>query len=356
MKIVVGLSGGVDSSVVACMLKRQGHEVVGVTMKLWSGKYKGGSKDACFSPDEDKDIASAKALCDRLGIEHHVIDCSKEYDDTIIKYFKDSYASGKTPNPCVRCNAEFKFGMLPMMAKKKLGDFDKFATGHYASIELHNGKFYLKKARCNEKDQSYFLSRLSQEQLSMALFPLGRVKSKNTTRRLAKMYGLDVADKPDSMDFYSGDVNELIGKPDQIGNILDQNMNVIGKHNGYWHYTIGQRKGLNVSSLVPLYVTDIKACHNAIVVGPIETAMKDHFKIENINWFVDYSNEANTNKCNIKIRSNGKTHRGYVVKYSIDTTLDDNIIMDEPMFGVTPGQLAVAYDDNGYVVCSGYII
>ena len=117
MKIVVGLSGGVDSSVVACMLKRQGHEVVGVTMKLWSGKYKGGSKDACFSPDEDKDIASAKALCDRLGIEHHVIDCSKEYDDTIIKYFKDSYASGKTPNPCVRCNAEFKFGMLQELLK-----------------------------------------------------------------------------------------------------------------------------------------------------------------------------------------------------------------------------------------------
>lgn len=356
MKIVVGLSGGVDSSVAAALLKEQGHEVIGVTMQLCDKDNPHPGK-GCFCASQLGEIEMAKKVAAQLGISHYVIDCHKEYADIIMKYFHDEYLAGKTPNPCVRCNAEFKFGLLPELIEKEIGPYDKFATGHYARIVNIDGNIRLAIAICKDKDQSYFLSQLTTKQLEKVIFPLGEIKSKEKVRYLARKYGFETADKKDSMDFYSGNKAELIAHNDAftVGDILDLHGNVIGHHNGYWKYTVGQRHGFTVKSTIPMYVVKIISDKNQLVVGPVEEAHKKYFKIKNINWLIDYSDEANTGKCNIKIRSNGKTHRGYVVNYDIDMMLDDNIVMDEPVFGVTPGQLAVAYDDNGYVVCSGYI-
>lgn len=349
MKIAIGLSGGVDSSVAACVLKEQGHEVIGVTMKLWNGKYKGGHKDACFSPDEDKDIEVASNLCRKIGIPYHVFDCSEEYDKTIIEYFRNSYANGTTPNPCVRCNSEFKFGLLPDLASKKLGGFDKFATGHYARIVDVDNRLRLKIASCGFKDQTYFLSKISQSKLANIVFPLGDVESKESVREIAKKYELDMADKADSMDFYSGDISELIGKEDKVG-YVEYNGKVIGTHNGHWHFTIGQRKGFNITDRnapkVPLYVTNINSCHNVISVDTYDNACKSKFKVSNINWFAE---PGDTCVNRIKLRSNGKFHEGRLIHSS------GEVIMNEDVFGVTPGQQMVMYDANDCVVCSGTI-
>ena len=351
MRVVVGLSGGVDSSVAAALLKEQGHDVIGVTMKLWNGKYKGGTKDACFSPHEQDDIDAAKKIADMLGIEHHVIDCADDYDKTIIQYFKDSYINGLTPNPCVRCNAEFKFGLLPLLAEKKLGKFDKFATGHYARVLYSDTAccYSLHMAKCIKKDQSYFLSRLSQDQLSKIMLPLGDFASKAEVRELARKYSFETADKDDSMDFYSGDIAELIDKPDEIGNIVDLNGRILGKHNGFWHYTIGQRHGLNISAAEPMYVVDIKSCHNAVVVGTRDQACKNSFKVKDIRWTTN--DPSMTITVDVKIRSSG--HNLYRCSLGMDGIVT-SIEQDKPMFGVTPGQFAVFYCGD-MVVGSGII-
>ena len=166
MIVAVGLSGGVDSSVAAALLREQGHEVVGITMRLWrEGRYRGGERDACFGPGEAEDIPGSEALCRRLGIEYHVFDCADEYEAVVLDYFRSEYLAGRTPNPCVRCNALMKFGVLPQMARKSGIAFDRFATGHYARIREEHGVFHLLRGADGKKDQSYFLYRLKQAQL-----------------------------------------------------------------------------------------------------------------------------------------------------------------------------------------------
>ena len=260
MKILVGMSGGVDSSVAALLLKEQGHEVVGATMKIWSDeKHKRlapsvkteSCKDACYGPNEKEDIEEARKICEKIGIPFYVFDCSKEYEQIVLDNFKQEYLSGRTPNPCIRCNSLIKFDVLPFIAKKSGLEFDKFATGHYARVEEgENARFMLKKGVNPKKDQSYFLYKLRQDQLSNIIMPLGGYE-KAQIRDIAKNAGLKVYDKPDSQDFYSGDYNELLEVKPAPGDIVDKNGKVLGKHEGIWNYTIGQRKGLGIAHSSP---------------------------------------------------------------------------------------------------------
>ena len=208
-KVLVGLSGGVDSATVAALLKKQGYDVTGVTMAIWGDKkatsHKG-THGACLDSNEKEDIEVATKIAKYLDIPYHVIDCSKEYDDIVLQYFKNEYLSGRTPNPCIRCNSLIKFGVLPLVAKEKGIEFDKFATGHYARVVEKGGIHYLAQGKDKSKDQSYILYKLTQEQLKNILMPLGEY-TKAEVRKLAKDFGLDVADKPDSQDFYEGDYN-----------------------------------------------------------------------------------------------------------------------------------------------------
>jgi len=349
MKIAVGLSGGVDSSVAAVMLKEAGHDVVGVTMKLWrEGRYLGGTRDACFGPHEADDIDRAADFARAIGIGYQVFDCSEEYEQAIIGYFRDTSLKGLTPNPCVMCNAAMKFGLLPRMAQKSGLDFDRFATGHYARIvPAQAGRLAVARAADAKKDQSYFLYRLSQKQLEETVFPLGGM-TKQEVRQIAAARGLAAADKLDSQDFYSGDKGELIGAEDREGDIVDLGGKVLGRHSGFWHYTVGQRKGIGVFGPEPHYVIRLDACRNRVVVGNRQEAFTREFGVEGIKWMAR-AESAEPIVCRVKIRSTGEP-LGPV-------TLDNGICRadGEGLFGVAPGQSAVFYDDEGRIICGGVI-
>ena len=353
MKIIVGMSGGVDSSTTAALLKSRGHDVMGVTMSLWreSSPYKGGEHGGCFGPDEAEDIAAASDLCARIGVPFRVFDCSREYEERIIAYFRNEYLAGRTPNPCVRCNAMMKFGMLPELVRNAGIEFDCFATGHYARVErLPSGRMGLRRAVDLAKDQSYFLCRLSQEQLGWIQFPLGEMR-KSEVRELARSFGLPVAEKHDSQDFYSGDPNELIGEPDRPGEIVEaETGRVLGRHTGYWKYTIGQRKGLGVASTEPLYVTAIDPCHNRVVLGRHEAVIHHRLEADDMNW-VSIIPPEKPIECLLKARS---------VQTPVPCTLTPlpggrvAATFPQGIHAVAPGQAAVFYSDN-LLLAGGFI-
>ncbi len=334
MRIAVGLSGGVDSSVAAALLKEQGHEVVGVTMKLWKpGRYEGGLKDACFGPGENDDVARAEALCRQLGIPYFAFDCSAEYEKVVLEYFRSEYLSGHTPNPCVRCNAFMKFGVLPNLVKKSGIEFDRFATGHYAQIREENSVFHLLQGADETKDQSYFLYRLNQHQLSELCFPLGELR-KTEVRELATKFSLAVKDKPDSQDFYSGDYTELLQTPDHTGNIVDTEGKIVGIHRGFWHYTIGQRKGLGIAAAHPLYVLELNACRNEVVVGSVDDAVSYTLELSDCHWI----SETPSGDAEVKIRS---------VSHSVPCRIDGaKVFVPGGVHAAAKGQSAVLYRDN----------
>ena len=352
MRVVVGMSGGVDSGVAALLLKRAGHDVVGVTMRLWKeGRYAGGTRDACFGPGEADDIESAKAMAERLGMEYHVVDCSDAYEREIGSYFREASRAGLTPNPCVICNARIKFGLLPEMAVASGLQFDRFATGHYARVVARDGRMALLRAVDRRKDQSYFLYRLSQEQLARQMFPLGET-SKQEVREIAANAGLAAAERPDSQDFYSGDRNELVGLPDRPGDVVTTNGRRVAGHNGFWHFTIGQRKGLGLpGGEPPYYVVRIDACRNEVVVGRREELVRTEFRVADVQW----ASAAPTDKpisCGVKIRSTGEPMGG--ATFEPDGPGGGVCRCAEGFVGVAPGQSAVFYDGDA-VLCGGII-
>ncbi len=303
MRIAVGLSGGVDSSVTAALLKEAGHEVIGITMKIWNGdRFHGGRKDACFGPGEADDILRAKRLCAQLDIEYRVFDCADQYQEVVLDYFRREYLAGHTPNPCVFCNAFMKFGLLPRLAAKSGLLFERFATGHYARIVPESDGMALYRGLDHAKDQSYFLHRLSRKQLETLLFPLGEYH-KIQVREMAEKYHLEVKNKPDSQDFYSGDHTELLETPNRIGNLVDTQGHVLGTHNGFWHYTVGQRKGLGIAAKHPLYVLELNACRNEVVVGSADDTLFHFIKVANPNYLSDIP--AAGKMLSVKIRSAG---------------------------------------------------
>lgn len=354
MKILVGLSGGVDSSVAALLLKEQGHEVIGATMSIWRErtdlnlsvmKEKSTcTHGACYGPDEHEDIESARKIAEQIGIPYHVFKCADEYEKIVLENFKDQYLSGRTPNPCIRCNALVKFGVLPFLAKQNGINFDKFATGHYARIEEENGRFILKKAKNPKKDQSYFLYKLKQEQLANIYLPLGEY-TKEEIRELARKGGLDVSEKPDSQDFYEGDYNELLGIEAKKGNIVNLDGKVLGVHNGIWNYTIGQRKGLCISAPEPLYVLELRKDTNEVVVGYKDKTFKKILNAVELNW-ISIEKLTEPMKVTAKIRSTQQPTDATITPIREDCV---KVEFDEYQKSIAIGQSVVFYDGDNVV-------
>jgi len=352
-KIAVGMSGGVDSSVVAALLEEDGHEVIGISMAIFDRSFPvtGDGKHACYGPDEQEDIAVAAAVCRKIGIPFHVIDLRKEYRCHVIEYFRHEYISGRTPNPCIVCNRYLKFGFLLKKAMEAGIDFDLFATGHYAQIVRIDGRHALEKAADRSKDQSYFLYGLTATNLANIIFPLGRM-TKQEVREAARNMGLENADRRESQDFVgSGDYAVFFGNQDASeGDIVDKEGKLLGKHRGIIHYTIGQRRGLGISSQSPLYVIGIDPVHNKLVAGEYEDLFSRGLTVSDLILPL-------SEKCNLPLRAKIKIrlrHR------EADATIYPchgsraTILFDEPQMSVTPGQSAVFYEDD--VVLGGGII
>ena len=355
MKILVGLSGGVDSAVTAYLLKQQGYEVTGAMMSIWDNSLPAPSVkgvDACLGPEDD-DIETVKKIADFLKIPCQIIDCRQEYSKIVLENFKSEYKAGRTPNPCVWCNTYIKFGVLPNAAKKAGISFDKFATGHYANV-IYNETlkmFQLAKAKDVNKDQTYFLYRLNQKILPQVLFPLGNL-TKDKVRKIAKEALLPVAEKPDSQDFYCGDYNNILQFKTKSGNIVDKSGKILGKHSGIWNYTIGKRKGLGLKGGTkdPLYVINILAKQNAIVVGSKEDLYSSSLTAQKVSWS-SIPAPKEPIQAEVKIRQQHAPAKAVITPAENNTA---RITFEEPQMSVTAGQSAVFYKDN--VVLGGGII
>ena len=351
-RVLVGMSGGIDSSVAAYLLKKQGYIVSGVTMSLWKeGRVFHGdfSKDACFSPNKEKEITETREICEKLGIPHTVLDISDLYESTVLKNFKEEYMGGRTPNPCIWCNQKIKFGAMVEYARAAGLEFDYFATGHYARIDHENGRYCLKRGLDPLKDQSYFLYRLSQDQLSHTMFPLGSMTKKDV-RVIDVELGFHPQGHGESQDFYSGSYSDLLDVEPREGDIVDTEGKVLGRHNGIWNYTIGQRKGLGVSAPRPLYVISLDVPHNRVVVGYEERTVNTVVRADQINWVSVPSLEGEAH-LSAKIRSTG-TPVSCAVR--IDEVGRLCATFDVPVKAATPGQSLVVYD-NDRILCGGII-
>ncbi len=353
MKIAVGMSGGVDSSVAALILKEQGHDVVGITMSIWDGSfaYTHSGKNACYGPDEKEDIAEAERICAQLDIPFHVIECSQEYKKIVIEYFKNEYLSARTPNPCIVCNQKIKFGNMLSTAKASGIEFDKFATGHYAKIEYdeETDRHLLKKGADKNKDQSYFLYKLSQQQLAGTLFPLGGM-TKGEVREIARSAGLPVSEKEESQDFYSGDYRELLNVASAEGEIVDMNGRVIGNHKGIWNYTPGQRRGLGIANSEPLYVVRLESSSNRVVAGTKNDICSNSFVVRDINW-IALHRVSRSFTASVKTRS---TQSGDNCVVELINSFSVKVNFTDTGTSISPGQSAVFYD--GDTVIGGGII
>jgi len=357
--VAVGMSGGVDSTMAAYILKKEGYNVIGVTMAIWDASLDIPDLgiSGCYGPGEEKDLKLVKSVCKKLEIEHHIIDLKKEYKENVLNYFCNEYICGKTPNPCVMCNQKIKFGALLQKTKKSGIEFDHFATGHYVRIEQNptTKRFVLKKAVDPKKDQSYFLSYLRQEQLGQLIFPLGE-KTKTEIKKTATELGFkDIAERGESQDFietddYSVLFNEKDIKP---GDIVDVTGKKLGTHRGIIHYTVGQRKGLGVSggNSGVLYVIKIDAQKNTIMVGPEVHLLSKEFTASNMNWIA-------IEKLSSEMKVHAKIRQQHKEAPAIITPLEGGkvkVVFDNPQRAITPGQTVVFYD-NDIVLGGGIII
>lgn len=345
-KVMVGMSGGVDSSVSAALLKQQGYDVVGVTMQIWQeDKEENGT---CCSIDAVED---ARRVANKLEIPFYVLNFKKIFEEKVIKYFISEYLQGRTPNPCIACNKYIKFDEL--LNKAISMNMDYIATGHYAKIEEVNGRFLLKKSFSKTKDQTYVLYSLTQEQLKRTLFPLEGL-NKDEVRKIASELGLIVANKPDSQDIcfvqdndYSKFISENTDSDVLPGNIVDKDGNVLGKHNGIYNYTIGQRKGLGISSNNALYVLDIDLERNEVVIGDESEIYGKELTATNINLISTDKLEKEM-KVNVKIRYGSKEAPATI--FPLENG-DIHVVFDSPQRAITSGQSAVFY--NGDIVVGG---
>ena len=372
------MSGGVDSSTAAALLVEQGYDVIGVTLKLW--------KQDCFSPAQDlfkccgsRAMADVRAVCDHLGIPFHMIDDAEEFQKEVISRFAAEYRAGRTPNPCILCNEHLKFGTLLQRADQFGAQY--VATGHYARVERvvgapstvsascgneprraepvlgAPGRYLLKRGRDPRKDQSYFLFSLRQDQLARALFPVGG-QTKSDTRAAARRRELKTAEKKESMEICfvpDNDYGKFLREADLAqkhrGEIVDLHGRVLGHHDGIEFYTIGQRKGLGITTPKPVYVIELDAANNRVVVGDDSALDRDEFTVDRCNW-IPFETPPASIEATVKIRYN---HPGTPATVTPLGNGSAKVKLHSPQRAITPGQAAVFYQDD-LVVGGGWIV
>ncbi|MDO4474560.1 MAG: tRNA 2-thiouridine(34) synthase MnmA [Eubacteriales bacterium] len=343
-KVLIAMSGGVDSSLAAKKMIDMGYECIGCTMKLYHNEDAGiDRRKTCCSLD---DVEDARNVAYKLGMRYYVLNFTYDFHEKIIRKFVESYENGITPNPCIDCNRFMKFDKL--FERARVLGCDYIATGHYARIEERDGKFLLKKALDDTKDQSYVLYSMTQDQLAHTLFPLGDM-CKTQVRELARESAFVNADKPDSQDICfvpDGDYVKVIelhsDKKLQAGNFVDKKGKILGKHRGIIHYTIGQRKGLGISSSEPLYVCRICRESGDIILGNKEDLMAKSCTVTDFNWISGIAPQEEF-RCRAKIRYRQKE------QWATVTPIGENnvqIVFDDPQRAITPGQAAVLYDGD----------
>lgn len=349
-KVVVGLSGGVDSSVAAASLKEKGYEVIGLTLWLMQGKGQ------CCSDG----LVDAAQLCEDLNIPHHVVDSRDLFSSHIIDYLVEGYQQGITPLPCSQCNKTVKFGPMLNYARHELNT-DTIATGHYARIAYSekDKRYQLLRAVDQNKDQSYFLYDLDQDLLSGTVFPLGE-HTKTETRRMATQLDLHTAEKPESQDLClieaHGSMQTFLDQYIQThpGEIVDQEGNILGHHQGVHHFTIGQRKGIGVAAPRPLYVVDLDPGKNQVIVGDRETALRTECMVKRVNW-VSIAPPQNPIHAEVQVRYRSKPTGVTIVPLEADAQGSRvKLVFETPQFGIAPGQAAVWYDQE--ILLGGGII
>ncbi len=336
MKIAVAMSGGVDSSVTAALLKKEGHEVTGFTMRL-------------FEPDGDVAPAmhDAPLVAAHLGIQHHFIDFETDFRKLVIDVFAESYRLGRTPNPCVRCNSHVKFGLLLENALEFGAEM--LATGHYVRKTTDSaGVHHLRTSLNIRKDQSYFLCGLTQGRLSSLLFPLGEIESKEDVREIAREFRLPVSEKGESQeicfipdDDYVAFLEKKCGLHEKPGDIIHRNGEILGRHGGIHRYTIGQRRGIGVAWSEPLYVSGIDPARNAVIVAEEQHIFSVCLAAENLSWIIPPRSDEFVAFCKIRYR-----HRPVGCRVRIEGEGRCQVLFDEPQRGVTPGQSVVFYRDD----------
>ncbi|MCV6824321.1 MULTISPECIES: tRNA 2-thiouridine(34) synthase MnmA [Halocynthiibacter] len=353
-RVVVAMSGGVDSSVVAAMLADEGYDVVGVTLQLYDHGAALAKKGACCA---GVDIHDARRVAEEMGFPHYVLDYENIFQDAVIDEFADSYLAGATPVPCIRCNERVKFKDLLETAKDL--DADCMATGHYIQRKMGANGPELHSAADSNRDQSYFLFSTTEEQLEYLRFPLGHLPSKDETRKLASKYGLVVADKPDSQDIcfvpngnYASVIEKLRPEAADPGQIVDLEGNVLGEHKGVIHYTIGQRRGLGIGGLAdPLYVVKLDADKKQVVVGPKTALATRTIPVREINWLHDAPMTSREEwHLSVRVRST-RPPREAILRPISETEATVELLSPEE--GVSPGQACVFYDTESTRIFGG---
>ncbi|MCP5039115.1 MAG: tRNA 2-thiouridine(34) synthase MnmA [Rhodobacteraceae bacterium] len=353
-RVVVAMSGGVDSSVVAALLADQGYDVIGVTLQLYDHGAALAKKGACCA---GVDIHDARVVAQSLGFPHYVLDYENIFQETVIEEFADAYLAGATPVPCIRCNERVKFQDL-LGTARDLGA-DCMATGHYVQRITSGHGPELHMAADPTRDQSYFLFSTTPEQLEYLRFPLGHLATKAETRALARKYGLEVADKPDSQDIcfvpdgnYAGVIEKLRPGAAEPGEIVDMDGLVLGRHEGVIHYTVGQRRGLGIGGLTkPLYVVRLDVGAKQVIVGPKSALSKKVITVDGVNWLGDKPFTARDEwKLSVKVRST-RPPRPAIIRPQSATRAE--VELETPEEGVSPGQACVFYDPSGGRVFGG---